>query len=361
MKIPVVSLQLPDEVIAQTADVLRSGQWVDGSQVKQLQTDFAKYCGVSHCRAVSNGTTALMTIIGAAGLAPGDEVIVPSFSFIATANCVKSVGAKPVFADISAETFTLDPKDVLQKITPKTKAIMPVHLYGLCADMDPILQICNEYNLLLLEDAAQAHGAKYKGKSAGSFGWAAGFSLYPTKNMFAGGEGGLITTNSADTFEKVSLYMNHGQAKRYYHTTIGYNFRMAEINAVVAQYALRMLDTWNAQRRMNAKILSDLLSKNSKITVPSVPKYAEHVFHQYTIRIPNRDKVAAALQAADIGFGIHYGVAIHQQPVYANECKNLVLPETEKAVKEVLSLPIHPAVTEEQLHEIANVIIKALS
>jgi perosamine synthetase len=360
MKIPIVNLKLPESVISQAADVLRSGQWIDGSNVHKLEERFAQFCGVKYCRAVCNGTAGLMTMMGISKIGPGDEVIVPSFSFIATANCVKFVGATPVFAEIDPKTFTIDPNSVKQKITSHTKAIMPVHLYGLCADMGALGELSREHRIPILEDAAQAHGATIKSKKAGSFGLSAGFSLYPTKNMFSGGEGGLITTNDSELFNEISLYMNHGQAKKYYHTSLGFNFRMSELNAVIALYTLEQLPIWNRQRQSHAKTLSDQLSDIPQIQTPFIPPNFTHVFHQYTIRTTQRDKIITALQKEDIGFGIHYSIPIHKQPYYLSQNPDAFLPETDRAAKQVLSLPIHPALTDEQLHFIADIIRKAL-
>jgi dTDP-4-amino-4,6-dideoxygalactose transaminase len=360
MKVPIISLTLPDEVIQQVNEILRSGMWVDGAHVASLEREFAQFCQTKFCRAVSSGTDALMAMMAVADFGPGDQIIVPSFSFIATANCLKFTGATPVFADIDPITFTIDPNDVEKKITPHTKAIMPVHIYGLCADMKNLQTLCKEKNLILMEDAAQAHGAEIQGKKSGSFGLAGGFSLYPTKNMFTAGEGGLITTDNEEFYNKTRLFVNHGQAKKYYHTDIGYNFRLSEINAVIAQYSLKTLNERNQKRITNAKILSDLLNSCPNITLPTVPSGYVHVYHQYTIRSPNREKIIGALQKNDIGFGIHYGTPIHLQPFYQIKGIHYNLPETERAAKEVLSLPAHSDINEEQLHFVADTIKKAL-
>jgi dTDP-4-amino-4,6-dideoxygalactose transaminase len=349
MDIPVVNLTLPDEVLDNARRVLASGMWVDGNEVHALEHEFAEYCGVKFCRAVSNGTTALMTIAGALGLNPGDEVIVPSFTFIATANCVKFLGAKPVFAEINPATFTIDPEDVRKKITSNTKAVLPVHLYGLCAEMPALQEICTENNLLLIEDAAQAHGSAINNQKSGSFGIANAFSLYPTKNMYSGAEGGLITTNEEELYEKIKLFMNHGQAQKYIHTALGFNFRMAEINACIARYALSQLDDWNAKRRENASYLSENLNGVGDIIVPFVPEGYTHVYHQYTIRSGQRDKIAEALKENHIGFGIHYATPVHLQPYYQSLGYEDSLPITEQICHEVISIPVHPALTEDQL------------
>jgi len=354
MKVNIVKLTLPDEVLQEVKDVLKSGMWAGGKPVASLEKEFSDYCGVKYCKAVNNGTAALMSIFGTLGLKPGDEVIIPSFSFIATANCLIPFGLKPVFADIDPQTYTLDPESVREKISPKTKAIMPVHLYGLCADMDAFSKIAAEHNLFLVDDACQAHGAEYKGKKAGSLGIASGFSLYPTKNMFCGGEGGLVTTNDETLYGKISRFINHGQSQKYIHTEIGYNFRMNAVSGVVARYSLKMLDLNNQKRVKNAELYNDLLSKINQVETPICPKGFSHVYHQYTIRCKKRDKLAEFLHQSDIGFGIHYKIPIHKQQFYKNLGYDIILPETEKASSEVISLPIHPMLTEEEIHYVAS-------
>ncbi len=361
MKVPIVDLHnvIPQKTIESVEKVIQSGYWVDGPEVHKLENEFADYCGTKHCRALCNGTAALMTILASAGLEKDDEVIVPSFTFIATANSVLHSQAKPVFADVDPNTFTIDPEDIEKKITPKTKAIMPVHLFGLCADMKAINNIAEENGLIVLEDAAQAHGATIDGKKAGSFGKAAGFSLYPTKNMFAGGEGGLITTNDDKMFKEMNLYMNHGQSKKYHHTKLGFNFRLAEINGVLARYSLHQVDEWNQKREENANHLSNLLADIQSLETPVNPKGFTHVHHQYTIKVlgAKREKLIAVLQDNNIGYGIHYAIPIHKQPYYKEiGYETVSLPNTEKLCKQVLSLPIHPLVEEKHLDYISKII-----
>ncbi|OLS16118.1 MAG: glutamine--scyllo-inositol transaminase [Promethearchaeota archaeon CR_4] len=340
---------IPPPVLAQVQESLSSGMWADSKHVHELEEAFAKYIGVKFCRAVSNGTTALVAMVCAAGLKAGDEVIVPSFSFIASANCLLAAGAKPKFVDIDAATFNLDPSHISKAITPKTKAILPVHLYGLCADMDPIREIAEKHHLVVLEDACQAHGAIYKGKKAGNLSLAGGFSLYPTKNMICGGEGGLVTTNDEAFINKVRLYVNHGQAAKYTHTALGFNFRLHEVAGVVAKYSLSVLDENNRKRAVIAKQYSEELGKVSQIKIPTIPTGRTHVFHQYTIRAQRRDQLAEHLQNNDIGYGIHYGIPIHMQPFYKNMGNIPSLPVSEQVAKEVISLPVHPFLTVEQV------------
>lgn len=360
MRINAVKLFLPDTVIKEVEDVLHEGNWVDGKKVKSLEKHFAEYCDVKYCRAVNSGTSALMVILGALGIGVGDEVIVPSFSFIATANAVLFTGAKPVFADVDPQTFNLNPESVLEKITKKTKAIMPVHLFGLCAEIDRLKEICEDMDIRLIEDACQAHGATYKGKKAGSMGIAGAFSLYPTKNMFCGGEGGLITTNDEDLYEKIKLFANHGQAARYKHEALGYNFRMQETNAVIAKWALENLDEWNESRNANARYYNKELADIQGIVTPEFPDYCDHVFHQYTIKTDFRAKLVGKFTEQEIGYGIYYPTAIHQQAVYKNLGYQDKLPVTEDLCQKVLSIPNHPFLVEEEKAEIVNVIREAL-
>ncbi len=347
---------IPPQVLAQVQESLSSGMWADSKHVRELEEAFAKYIGVKFCRAVSNGTAALLAMVHAAGLKAGDEVIVPSFSFIASANCLLVAGAKPKFVDIDAATFNLDPALVAKAVTPKTKAILPVHLYGLCADMDPLREIAEKKNLVLLEDACQAHGATYKGKKSGNLSLAGGFSLYPTKNMICGGEGGLVTTNDEAFINKVRLYVNHGQAAKYTHTALGFNFRLIEVAGVIAKWSLSVLDDNNRKRVAIAKRYSDALAQISQVKVPVTPAGRTHVFHQYTIRAQRRDQLAEHLQKNEIGSGIHYGTPIHLQQFYKDQGNSPRLPVTEAAAKEVISLPMHPFLTEEQVDFVISTI-----
>lgn len=364
MNVPIVSLKnvIPQHVIDEVNDVIRSGYWTNGPKVKQLEKEFAAFCGAKFCVAISNGTTALTSILSCLDIQQGDEILVPSFTFIASANSIKSVGAIPVFVEVDPITFTMDIKDIKQKITLKTKGIMPVHLYGLCANMDEINKIAISHDLIVIEDAAQAHGAAVGGKNAGNLGVAGAFSLYPTKNMFAGGEGGLITTNSEDLYNKLKLYINHGQSKKYIHSSLGYNFRLGEINATIALHSLNNIEKWNATRNSNAQklnsLLEDLVSQNKLIT-PTTPSGYTHVFHQYTLKISNnlRDSLAEFLSENDIGYGIHYAIPVHKQPYYLEiGYENVSLPITEKLSESVISLPIHPLISEEQIEYISKII-----
>lgn len=358
MEVPIVRLSLSDEVLEEATKVLKSGRWIGGKPIRDLEEEFADYCGTKYCKAVNNGTSALLAIYYSLGLKPGDEVIIPSFSFIATANCLKPFGLKPVFADIDPITFNIDLESIRKKITPKTKAIMPVHLYGLCADMKGINELAEEKELIVIEDACQAHGAEIDGgKKAGNLGKIAAFSLYPTKNMFCGGEGGLITTNDEELYDRIQLFTNHGQSKKYIHTDIGFNFRMSALNGTIALYSLHHLEENNSKRQKNAEIYNNLLRDIEGITIPIHPKNFRHVYHQYTIRSSKRDELSEILKQNKIGFGVHYRISIHQQEVYTKlGVKDLL--ETEKASSQVISLPIHPLLSKDQIKFVAEIIRK---
>ncbi|MBD3350002.1 MAG: aminotransferase DegT [Candidatus Lokiarchaeota archaeon] len=360
MKVPIVQLSLPDEVLKEVKEVLKSGMWVEGTHVRDLEKRFSDYCGVKYCRAVNSGTSALLSIIASLDIEPGSEVIIPSFTFIATANCLKIFGLQPVFADIDPRTFNISPKSILEKISNKTKAIMPVDLFGLCANYDVINKIANENDLILIEDSCQAHGAELKNKKAGSFGVCGAFSLYPTKNMYCGGEGGLVVTDNTDIYNRVNRFVNHGQSKKYVHEELGLNFRMPAISGVCGKYSLSVLDKNNRKRIKNAELYDDLFENVEGIITPTKSEDYKHVYHQYTIRVENRDEIVEQLIKNNIGFGIHYKIPIHQQPYYKRLGYGDSLPETEKAAAQVLSLPIHPLLSEEQIQFVARIIKKII-
>jgi dTDP-4-amino-4,6-dideoxygalactose transaminase len=333
-------------------EVLDSGIIAQGPRVKQFEEEFAAMCGVKHAVATTSGTTALHIALLAHGIGPGDEVITSAFTFIASSNSVLFVGARPVFVDIDPRTFNLDPAQIEAAITPKTKAIIPVHLFGLMCDMDAIQAIAKKHGLVVIEDACQAHGAAWNGKKAGSLGTGT-FSLYPTKNMTAG-EGGMITTDDDRIDELCRVIRNHGMRRRYYHDMLGYNFRMSDIHAAIGLVQLGRLAGYNRVRQQHAAYLSANLKG---VVTPYVPEGLEHVYHQYTIRVPDgrRDALAAYLGEQGVGTMIYYPVPIHQQTFYQEEYGyHQSLPETERAAAEVLSLPVHPLVTDEELAHIVK-------
>jgi len=352
--------------------VLTSGQLAQGEQVAAFERHFAELCQVQEAVAVSSGTAALHLALLAHGIGPGDEVITTAFSFAATANVILLVGATPVFVDIEPDTYNIDPALVQAAITPRTRAILPVHLYGNPCDIKRLEQLALAHNLTIIEDACQAHAAQVDGKPVGGFGTGC-FSFYPTKNMTTG-EGGMVTTNDPVIAERVRLMRSHGQQERYYHTALGYNLRMTEVQAAIGLVQLGKLEYFTDQRIANANFLTQHLK--GSIQTPLVRPGHRHVFHQYTIRVPgNRDALAAQLHARGVGTGVHYPTPIYRQPFYRDsasrfrisspvrtanmdyETADLHLSETEMAAKQVLSLPVHPALKEEDLSIIVREVL----
>jgi dTDP-4-amino-4,6-dideoxygalactose transaminase len=339
-------------------DVLRSGQLAQGAVVKEFEDRFAELCGVEHAIATTSGTTALHVALLAHGIGPGDEVITTAFSFIASANVALYVGATPVFADIDLDTLTIDPDDIERKITPRTRAIITVHLYGNPSALDRLQELCARYNLVLIEDACQAHCATYQGRPVGGFGTGC-FSFYPTKNITTG-EGGIITTNDAALAERARLIRAHGMPQRYVHEMLGYNFRLSNIHAAIGLVQLDSLANWTARRVSNAERLIELLSEQP-IEFQRIQPQGTHVYHQFTVRIPEgRDEVAAYLKEHGVGCEIYYPIPIHQQPLYRSLGYDDVLPVTEHATAEVLSLPVHPHLTDADLEIIAQTFADAV-
>jgi dTDP-4-amino-4,6-dideoxygalactose transaminase len=344
--------QIGEEEKKAVLEVLDSGMIAQGPRVKAFEEAFAAMCGVKHAIATTSGTTALHVALLAAGVGEGDEVITTAFTFIASANSILYTGAKPVFVDIDPVTFNLNPALIESAITPKTKAILPVHLYGLSCDMDPILAIANKHHLAVIEDACQSHGAIYKGRRVGSFGIGA-FSLYPTKNMTSA-EGGMITTDSDIIDERCRVIRQHGMRRRYYHDELGFNFRMTDVHAAIGLEQLKKLEGRNEQRRGNSRFMSKTLKG---VIVPYEPDGYQHVFHQYTVRVlaGKRDALRAYLQEHGVGSEVYYPVPVHKQSFYMEELGySITLPETERAALEVLSLPVHPALSLADLETIVG-------
>lgn len=352
--IPIASPKLGEEEKALVLEVLNSTQLTNGPKARELEKSFARMCGATQGVATNSGTGALHTALVAAGVGRGDEVIIPAFTFIASANAVAYCGAKPVFADINEKTFNISAADVRKRITEKTKAIMPVHLYGLPADMGEINEIAEDRGLIVVEDACQAHMADIKGKRTGSFGHFGCFSFYPTKNMTTC-EGGMITTSDDEKAETCRALINQGMKERYKHSLLGFNYRMTEFSAAVGVAQLRKLEGFTKTRRRNAAFYDERLSET--FAVPHVPSGYGHVYHQYTIRTNERDGIAEKLKAKGIGFGIYYPTTVTQQPVYASD---ETFPAAEKACKEVLSIPVHPALSQENLEEVADALLEAV-
>lgn len=358
--IPIAKPLIGEEEINAVTEVLRSGAIAEGQKVKDFEIAFADYIGTSYAVAVNSGTAALHAALLAHGIGNGDEVITSPFTFAATSNSVLFTGAKPVFADIKEDTFNIDPERILEKITPKTRAIIPVHLYGQSADMKRIMEIAQENDLIIIEDACQAHGATFEGKKVGSFGTGT-FSFYPTKNMTTG-EGGIITTNDKAVAEKAKMIRSHGSRQRYYHEILGYNLRMTDIAAAIGLVQLKKVDGFNESRIKNAQYLNRSLNNIKGISLPHIDTRCKHVFHQFTVRIRNdisRDNLVSMLNMRGIGTGIYYPLPTHKQPLYRDRGYNDSLPVSEKASSEVFSLPVHPAINRtdmdtisETLHEI---------
>jgi dTDP-4-amino-4,6-dideoxygalactose transaminase len=342
-----------DAIIAKTLD---NCTFCLGPDVVQFERDFAKFCGAQHSVAFNSGTSALHVAMLLLNVGPGDEVITTPHTFVATSWAISYAGAKPVYVDIDDKTFTLDPKLVERAITPKTKVIMPVHLYGHPCDLDPLLEICRKQKLSLVEDAAQAHGAKYRGKVVGTFGAVSGFSFYPGKNLGACGEGGaLVTNNDAYTARAKSL-REHGSTQRYYHDEIGYNYRMEGIQGAVLGVKLPHLNTWTKERRRVAHRYHELL-KDTPLQLPLEADYAESVYHLYVVRHPKRDDLKKHLEANKVGCALHYPMPLHLQKCYASLGHHEGdFPVSEKAARECLSLPIYPELTEQQIQRVSEVI-----
>jgi len=328
-------------------DVLDSGMLAQGPRTAKFEERFAQVCGVKHAIATSSGTAALHLALLAHGVGPGDEVITTPFTFIASANSILFTGAKPVFVDVDAATFNIDPSLIEAAITPKTKAIMPVHLYGYVCDMNAIQAIADKYGLAIIEDACQAVGATYHDKKAGSFGTGC-FSLYATKNVMSG-EGGMITTNDDGLAQKCRMLRNHGMQRRYYHDMLGFNFRMTDLCAAIGLVQLDRLDEFTAKRRINAEYLT---TRIESVITPTVKEGYGHVWHQYTIRVDggrDRDVAMKQLNDAGIGTGIFYPVPAHQQEYMREIVGDVHLKVAEKLAKEVISLPVHPQLSQSDL------------
>lgn len=331
--------------------VLRSGGLAQGPEVAAFEEEFSSHVGNRHCVALNSGTSALHLAFLAAGIQPGDEVIVPSFSFAATANSVALAGATPVFVDIEEDHFNLDPIKIESAITSKTRAIMPVHLYGHPADMVSINQIAEKYNFLVFEDAAQAHKASIDGIPVGAWGVAASFSFYPTKNMTSG-EGGMVSTSSSEIARKIRVLRNQGMEIRYQNEAVGFNTRMTDIHAAIGREQLKKLPAWTTKRQANADFLSSQLSG---VVTPKVAEGMGHVFHQYTVKVidTDRDAFAAELSKRGVGNGVYYPTPIHRLPSFNMA---IDLPVTERVAAQVLSLPIHPSLTQAELETIVEVV-----
>jgi len=353
------------EIQAALTQVLESQQFILGAQGRALEEEIAAYCGVRFAVGVASGTDALALALRAAGVCPGDHVIVPAFTFIATAGAVMLVGARPVFADIEPTTFTLDPAQVASRATPRTKAVIPVHLYGHPADMDPLLAVAHERGLAVIEDNAQAIGAAYKGRRTGSFGTAAGLSFYPSKNLGGFGDGGMVLTNAEEIAERIRRLRDHGQTRKYISAEPGWNSRLDELQAAVLRVKLRHLDAWTRLRQAHAARYMEMLRDVPGMRTPTVASWASHVFYQYTVRIEGpgrRDAVQQYLARQAISSAVYYPVPLPLQPALASLGHRAGdFPAAERAASEVLSLPLYPELAAEQIERVARAARQALS
>jgi dTDP-4-amino-4,6-dideoxygalactose transaminase len=349
-----INLQYKKEIEAAMARVLESGWYILGKEVEKFEEEFAAYCGTKYAIGVANGLDALTLILKAYGIGEGDEVIVPANTYIASILAISANGATPILVEPDINNFNLDSNKIEEKITPKTKAIMVVHLYGQAADMDPINQIAKKYNLKVIEDAAQAHGAKYKGKRVGNLGDAAGFSFYPGKNLGALGDGGAITTNDDKLADKLRALRNYGSHKKYENIYKGINSRLDELQAAILRVKLRYLDVENNKRREIANYYLDNI-KNERIILPFVGKDDSHVWHLFVVRTMKRGELQKYLLSRGIQTMIHYPIPPHKQIAY-REWTNKSYPITEKIHNEVLSLPIYPTLTKLDIDKIVNAI-----
>lgn len=359
--IPIAKPLIGDDEIDAVVRVLKSGMLAHGSEVEAFEEEFAEYLGAKHGIAVANGTAALDVALKALKIKPGYEIITTPFTFISSATSILFQGARPVFADIDPKTYNLDPDEVLEKITPKTRGILVVHLYGQPVDVKAFKEISEDHDLYLIEDCAQAHGAEFEGRKVGTFGDIAAFSFYPTKNMTTG-EGGMVVTNNDELARRAKLIRSHGQAEKYLHVELGYNLRTTNIAGAIGRIQLRKLDEWNRKRNTNAEKLSRGIEKIKGLTPPYVDPRVYHVFHQYVIRVEEefpleRDVLMSKLREMGIGTAVHYPMPLHWQPLfqklgYDKEC----CPNAIEASKRVLSLPVHPGVGDDDIDYILTAI-----
>jgi len=359
MKVPFLDLHahhqpIREQLDAAIRDVIDSGAFAGGPFVAKFEQEFAAYCGAAHAVGVGNGTDALWFALLALGVGPNDEVITVPSTFMATAEAISFCGARPVFVDIDEATYNLNPALLEKAITPRTKAIVPVHLFGQCADMDPILEIAARNRLPVVEDACQAHGATYDGKKAGTMGAAGCFSFYPGKNLGALGEAGAVVTNQADLAANMQVLREHGQTRKYVHSHIGWNGRMDGIQAAALSVKLRQLDVCNLRRRSHALLYDQLLGETSEVILPAQASYGQSVYHIYAVRVKDRDQVLQSMAGKGISCGIHYPIPVHLQEAYRFLGRGRgSFPVAERCAGEFLSLPMFPELSREQIHAVA--------
>jgi dTDP-4-amino-4,6-dideoxygalactose transaminase len=370
MPVPLLDLQgqygpLRDEILAAIARVCDSQRFIGGPEVEGLEREIGQYLAVPHAVGLSSGTDALLVALMALGIGAGDDVIVPTFSFFATAGCVSRLGATPILVDIDPATFNISPEAAEAAVTPRTRAIIPVHLYGQCADMDPLIDLARRHRLAVVEDAAQAIGATYKDRRAGAMGDAGCFSFFPSKNLGAFGDAGLLTTTAEGLAHEVRLLRNHGAEPKYFHHRIGGNFRLDALQAAVLRVKLPHLDRWTALRRANADRYDALFHESaaaSRVTLPRRAPDRTHIFNQYVIRVPHRDAVRTRLDAAGIGTEIYYPVPFHLQECFAHLGYGPGdFPHAEAAANETLALPIYGELTEGQQADVVRAVSQAIA
>ena len=360
--IPLVDLKrqytsIKDEIDVAVAQVLEGGWYILGEQVATFESEFASRCGVAHAVGVGSGTAALHLALAACGVVPGDEVITVPHTAVATVAAIELTGARPVLVDIDPAHYTLDPDRLEAAITPRTRAVIPVHLYGCPADLGPVMEIAHQHNLFVVEDCAQAHGALYRGRPVGSWGHIAAFSFYPTKNLGAYGDGGIVITNDQGLAERVRLLRQYGWRERYVSSLKGLNSRLDELQAAILRVKLRHLGEWNERRRKLARLYDERLAGSGVIT-PHEPDDTTHVYHLYVVRHPRRDELRVFLREQDIGSLIHYPVPVHLQPAYRDlGYEGGDFPAAEAAAREVLSLPLYPELHEEEVTMVADAVI----
>jgi dTDP-4-amino-4,6-dideoxygalactose transaminase len=360
MKIPFIDLktqykQIEHEITPMITRAMANGAFIGGEQVSCFETEFARFCKSSYCVGVNSGTDALRFALMAIGVGPGDEVITVANTFIATTEAISQVGAKPVFIDVYPDTCNMDISKIENNITENTKAVIPVHLYGQPADMDPILEIAQKNNIAVIEDSCQAHGANYKNRKAGSMGAVGCFSFYPGKNLGAFGEGGAIITQDEDIAQKIRMIRDHGQRKKYFHDLEGYNGRLDAIQAGVLRIKLKRLDDWNRARRENAAYYNELLSEISSVILPTEAEFADSVYHLYVILVNDRDEFQNFLDSKGIATGLHYPLPLHLQKAYEHlGYTKGAFPVTEHIAGRLLSLPMFPELKPEQIEYVVQ-------
>ncbi len=347
--------EISEEINEAVSRVLRAGWYILGEELTHFEQEFSSHIGATHSIGVNSGSDAIFLAIKALGIGAGDEVITVSHTFISTVDGIVRNGARPVFVDIDPRTFCIDPAGIEEKITARTKAIVPVHLYGQPAEMEAIMDIAQRHDLFVIEDSCQAHGAQYQDRKAGGIGHVGCFSFYPAKNLAAYGDGGLATTNDEGIAEKLRLLRNYGQPRKYCHTLIGVNSRLDEMQAAVLRVKLRHLDEWNERRQRLAAMYDELLG-DAGVTTPVANPHAQHVYHLYVIRSKERDALQKYLSCHEVQTQIHYPVPVHRQPAYAEIASGVNLPATDQACGEILSLPMHPWLTEQEVRQVAELV-----